>query len=200
MSDNYFNSGRTNQKLETRSKILASAQFFLSKGVKFNLEDVAKKSGISRATVYRYYSSVDVLSTEAGLDISTKSPENIHKELSNLSFDKQILGIQDYFNNLAIRHENTFRKYLSTVVVSDALEAKRGARRKRTLKLALESTLLSKKDKEDFSNIFTILMGIEPLIVSKDVCGLDNKESIRLLKLAMKSMLKGLIDSEAKET
>lgn len=192
MKEKYFNTGRTNQKLETRSKILASAQYFLKKGIEFNLEDIAKKTGISRATVYRYYSNIDVLSTEAGLDISTKTPEVLYENLSNLELNEQILGVQNYFNNLAINHENTFRKYLSTVIVSKESEAKRGARRKRTLQLVLENTSLTKKEKEDYSNIITLLMGIEPIIISKDVCGLDNNESLKTLELAMQLILKGI--------
>ena len=54
---------------------------------------------------------------------------------------------------------------------------KRGARRKKTLKLILEETPLTPKEKEDLSNLFTVMMGIEPLIVTKDVCGLNNQES-----------------------
>ncbi|MGC6429667.1 MAG: TetR/AcrR family transcriptional regulator [Jejuia sp.] len=194
MNEKYFNSGRTNQKLETRSKILASAQYFLNKGLEFNLEDVAKKSGISRATVYRYYSNIDVLSTEAGLDVSTKSPEALFENLKDLKLEEQILGVQNYFNTLAIDHENTFRKYLSTVIISKESEAKRGARRKRTLELVLENTSLTDKEKVDLSNILTLLMGIEPLIISKDVCGLTNEESLETLNKAMRFMLKGLIN------
>ncbi|MEX0361849.1 MAG: TetR/AcrR family transcriptional regulator, partial [Allomuricauda sp.] len=61
MNKDYIQTGRTNQKLETRDKILKSAQYFLKKGKAFNLENVAQKSGVSRATIYRYYSNVEIL-------------------------------------------------------------------------------------------------------------------------------------------
>ena len=41
MKKEYIKSGRINQKLETRDKILTSAQYFINKGLEFTLEDIA---------------------------------------------------------------------------------------------------------------------------------------------------------------
>ena len=109
MNKNYVSTGRTNQKLETRSKILVSAQYFLNKGQEFNLEDIAKRTGISRATVYRYFSNVDILAAEAGLDISVKSPETIFENLKAVNLEDRVLEIQDYYNTLTLSHEKLFR-------------------------------------------------------------------------------------------
>jgi len=196
MNKNYINTGRTNQKLETRSKILVSAQYFLNNGLEFNLEDIAKWTKISRATVYRYFPNVDILAAEAGLDISTKSPETICKNLKGISMEDKVLEIQDYYNTLAIDNEKLFRKYLSTVLDLNTSTPKRGARRKKTLQLLFEKTNFTNKEKEDLSNLFTILMGIEPLVVTKDVCGLNNNESVELMKWGMKLLFKGFIDSK----
>ena len=192
MNKRYLSSGRTSQKLETRNKILAIAQHYLNKGLEFNLEDIAKKTGISRATVYRYFSNIDILAAEAGLDFSTESPENLFKNLKSNKIQDKILEIQEYYNKLALDHENLFRKYISVVLDSNTSTIKRGARRKMTLLMALEETNLTQKEKEDFSNLFTILMGIEPLIVTKDVCNLNNSESIELMKWGINLIFKGL--------
>lgn len=192
MKSKNIQSGRINQKLETRDKILASATFFLNKGIDFNLDDVAKKAGISRATIYRYYSNTEVLSSEAGLDINTQSPETVFKNLQHQNLDQILLGVQDYFNTLAIDHENAFRKYLGISIGASSSEIKRGARRKKTLQLALENTKLTQNEKEKIANLLTHLMGIEPLIVCKDVCGLTNDQSKELLKWGMTLILKGL--------
>ncbi|WP_461302899.1 TetR/AcrR family transcriptional regulator [Aureisphaera sp.] len=181
--------------METRNKILASAQYFLNRGLEFNLEDIANRTGISRATVYRYFSNIDILAAEAGLDVSTKSPETICENLKGNNLENKIIEIQDYFNTLALDHENLFRKYLSAVLDSSTSSLKRGARRKKTLQLILEDTDYTQKEKEDLSNLLTIYMGIEPLIVTKDVCNLNNKESIELMKWGMKLLLKGFMDS-----
>ena len=198
MKEEYIKTGRTNQKLVTRERILVSAQHFIKKGLEFTLEDVAKKTGISRATIYRYYSKVEILANEAGLDISTKSPETINGDLKGKNLEEKILGVQEYYNTLTLDHENAFRKYLSTVLTSSSSEVKRGARRIKTLQLALESTEFTPKEKKDLANLSTILMGIEPLIVTKDVSGLNNGESMELLKWGMKLILKGFFVSKNK--
>ena len=196
MSKKYLNTGRTNQKLGTRNLILKTAQKFLNEGLHFNLEDVAKEAGKSRATVYRYFSNIDILAAEAGLDISTKDPTEIYEDLKGKGLEKQILEIQHYYNNLAIDHEMLFRKYLSTVLDSNTSTPKRGARRKKTLELVLADSNFSKEEKQKLSNLFTILMGIEPLIVSKDVCGLNNNETIEIMAWGTNLLFKGLNNSK----
>lgn len=196
MNDNYLDSGRTNQKIETRRKILASAQYFLNKGLDFNLEDIAKKTGISRATVYRYFSNVDILAAEAALDISTISPETLCENLQGTRLQDKVLEIQTYYNTLTLDHENLFRKYLSAVLDPSHAPLKRGARRKRTLEMVLETTDFSPTEKEDLSNLFTIFMGMEPFIVTKDVCGLNNDESVHLLQWGMGLLFQGLMNSK----
>lgn len=196
MSNDYIKTGRTNQKIETRSNILINAQYFINNGLEFNLEDIAKRSGISRATIYRYFSNVDILAAEAGLDVNTKSSETICESLQAKTLEDKILEIQDYYNTLAIDHEKLFRKYISAVLDSSTPTPKRGARRKKTLQLVLENTNYTPKEKEDLSNLLTILMGIEPLIVTKDVCGLNNSESTELMKWGLELLLKGFISSK----
>ncbi|QNJ98126.1 TetR/AcrR family transcriptional regulator [Constantimarinum furrinae] len=196
MTKTYTSTGRTNQKLETRKLILRTAQTFLNKGLDFNLEDIAKEAGISRATVYRYFSNIDILGAEAGLDISTKDPQDIYEDLKGKEFEQKVLGIQQYYNKLAVDHEKLFRKYLSTVLNSNTSIPKRGARRKKTLKLVLDDSNFSSDEKQKLANLLTIFMGIEPLIVTKDVCGLTNNESVELMEWGMKLLFKGLSNLE----
>ncbi|MAU14996.1 MAG: TetR family transcriptional regulator [Muricauda sp.] len=192
MKDEYFKKGRVRQKQETREKILSSTQELMNSGEKFTLEDVAEKAGVSRATIYRYYSNIDILSAEAGIDINTKSPKTIYENLQGLEIKDKLLGVQEYYNNLALDNENAFRNYLSIVLTSDAKYNKRGARRSKTLKMVLEEANLTKSEITNLQNLFTVLMGIEPLIVTKDVCGLNNEQSKKLLKWGMELLLKGI--------
>ena len=192
MKDEYFKKGRVRQKQETREKILSSTQELMNSGEKFTLEDVAEKAGVSRATIYRYYSNIDILSAEAGIDINTKSPKTIYENLQGLEIKDKLLGVQEYHNNHALDNENAFRNYLSIVLTSDAKYNKRGARRSKTLKMVLEEANLTKSEITNLQNLFTVLMGIEPLIVTKDVCGLNNEQSKKLLKWGMELLLKGI--------
>jgi len=192
MNNGYLKKGRIKQKQETREKILSCAQELMNSGKKFTLEEVAEKAKVSRATIYRYYSNVEILYAEAGIDINTKSPKTIYEDLRGLELKDKILGIQEYYNNLALDNENAFRNYLSIVLTSDSQHNKRGARRTKTLKMVLDETSLTKKEIKNLQNLFTVLMGIESLIVTKDVCGLNNEQSKKILKWGMELLLKGI--------
>jgi len=198
MNKEYISTGRKEQKLKTRENILSSAQKLLAKGNNFTLEDVAEDASISRATIYRYYSNVEVLAAEAGLDLNTKSPEVIYEALQDLDLPSVILGVQDYFNHLAIDNESAFRKYLSVVITSSTATGQRGGRRNKTIELTLtkDSGALNQKEMENLSNIASVLMGIEPIVVTKDVCRLNNNESLELLKWGLELILKGLFASK----
>lgn len=194
MNEKYVDSGRKKQKKKTREKILTSAQTLLSKGENFTLEDIAKEADISRATVYRYYSNVEILAGEAGLDLSVDSPDRIYERLKGKSLEEQVLGIQDYYNGMALDNEQAFRKYLSVVVNSDQMTKKRGARRKQALALAFadNSGGLSKEEVQRLMDISTVLMGMEALVVTKDVCDLSNEESKELLNWGLRMIIRGM--------
>ncbi|WP_347922172.1 TetR/AcrR family transcriptional regulator [Pontimicrobium sp. SW4] len=155
-----------------------------------------KKPEFLERLYYRYYSNTEILAAEASLDINTLSPENLIKSLQSKDLENKIFEIQNYFNTLAIENENAFHKYLSVVITSNAEKIKRGARRKKTLELALKDVEIAAKDKNDLVNLLSILIGIKPLIVSKDVSSLNNKQSKEILKWGMKLILKGYFESK----
>ena len=191
MSKKYINSGRKNQKLKTRDQILKSTQDLMDSGDDFSLEDVAKKADISRATIYRYYSNVDILAAEAILDINTKSSEELVESVQDKDIRTAIMDIQDYYNDLTIDFEAGFRKYMSVILNGPASKSMRGARRKKTLLMIMEqkSPNLSTEEREKLANLATVLMGVEAFVVTKDVCGLDNKQSKELLNWGLNLIL-----------
>jgi len=193
MKKNYVQSGRSNQKLGTRNKILDSAQYFLKRGMDFNLEDIAKNAGISRATIYRYFSNIDVLAAEAALDVSTKTPDKIYENLKGELLGDKILEIQDHYNTFTLKNEKLFRKYLSTVLNTNTIKVKRGARRIRILEMVLADSSIDSDEKKKLINLLTILIGIEPMIVAKDVCNLNDEESKELLRWGMNLILQAAL-------
>ncbi len=191
MKDDYISSGRTRQKLETRNRILKHAQDLMARGTVFNLEEVAHEAGMSRATVYRYFSSIDLLIAEAGLYIKTRSPEEILKGLSGKNTRERILGIQKYYNKLSLDNEEAFRKYVGIVLTQKSKKFKRGARRVKTLEMALSdnNSVLNEQELTLLINAATVLMGIEAMIVTRDVCGLSKQESTQTLRWALEKIV-----------
>ena len=196
MNEKYVQSGRKIQKLKTRDKILKSAQLLLDKNKDITLEDVAKHADISRATIYRYYSSIDILAAEAILDLNTISPQELYEDVKSKDLNNAILAIQEYYNQLTIDHEAGFRKYMSVVLNADQSDKIRGARRKKTMKMLLKKKArnLKREEVENLANLATVLMGIEAFVVTKDVCGLDNTQSKELLKWGMEKLLHSIIN------
>ena len=194
MKNEYLNKGRTGQKQKTREKILQAAKEIQGKGVEFSLEKVAEMAGISRATIYRYYSNKDILSAEAVLDMRTRTPDQILSAFNKADLETTLLGIQQYYNTLAIKNEKAFRKYLSVILNPENPVSVRGARRIRTLSRAVQDkeSSISGKDRERLVYMATLMMGIEAFIVTRDVCQLDEESSEEILQWGLKTLIKGV--------
>lgn len=195
MNEKYVDTGRINQKLKTRSRIIKSAQQFLEQGQSFTLEDVASASGVSRATIYRYYSNLEALAAEVALDLSFKTPTEMYEQHKHLPLQEMILNIQDYINRFSIDNEAAFRKFLSVVIAGEAPESKRGARRVSVLRMVLQNGKLDIENPEvkNLIHIATLLMGMEAFIVAKDVCRLGDQESMDVLKWGMEKLLQAVL-------
>lgn len=93
-----------------------------------------------------------------------------------------------------MNNEKAFRQFISAAITSKSPDLKRAARRKQSLHLALSesSTVLTPDETDKLINLLPVLMGAEAMIVSKDVCKLNNQESCELLNWGLKLILKGL--------
>lgn len=196
MKDEYLHSGRSKQKLKTRAKIVECARHFFREGKEITLEAIADEAGVSRATIYRYYSSADLLLNEVGIEL--QSPEDLYRQVKDLDFREQLLGIQDYFNQRTTRYEEGFRKHLGAMLSSGTSSPERGARRIATLQKTLQHlpVELSGNEKKYLLASAAVLMDIEPLIVTKDICRLDNDESLRALRWALEMILLGCLSGK----
>lgn len=197
MSKLPLDKGRVRQKLQTRTEILAAARQLMNKDADFTLEEVAEKAGISRATIYRYFSDLNLLCAEAALDIYHKSQEQLMSDVKDKSFSDRIFYVQQYYNQLAQQHETAFRRYLSVVLqesVKPGRKKLRGARRVKTLTSVLKP-YKKQLDPATYDNLIalsSILMGIDPLVAAKDVCGLQNAEADRVLRWGLEMVLRAL--------
>lgn len=77
-----------------------------------------------RATIYRYYSNMDLLSAEAVLDMQASTPEVVFESLTGTDLTDKMIEIQDYYNRLVLNNETAFRKYLA-IVINDKTAASR---------------------------------------------------------------------------
>jgi hypothetical protein len=69
--------GRPNQRTRTRKDLLQAASRLMKQGRQPSLEDVAEEALVSRATAYRYFSSVEALLVEAPFDVGVPEPDDL---------------------------------------------------------------------------------------------------------------------------
>jgi len=161
-----------------------------------SLEEVAEKAGISRATIYRYFPSVEVLVGEIGLSHESKIPDELVSDVADMTLTKALLHIQEYFNDHAISNEKMLRKFLSvSLQIDSSIDTYiRGARRLLAADgvISEKGTFINKKERENLARIMVVLSGIEPLIANRDVNGITPAESKELLSWAIKKIIKGM--------
>ena len=194
MKKNNLQAGRKNQKLKTRDKIIDAAHQLLKSGQELNIDEVAKEAGVSRATVYRYYSSPELLAVQLNLNLNVPAPAQIASSLSQVSLKEGMLQIQNQFLDFIFTNENSSRTFLSAFLSMTSPELKRGENRLKTVQYFLNNNQndLDEYTKEKLKHITVLLMGIEAVLVTKDVCGLDEKKTRETLTWGLEMLLKGI--------
>ena len=195
MKSNYVDTGRRKQKLKTHYKIFDAAQVLMNKGDTLTLEKVAKEANISRATIYRYYSNIETLTAELALSIQDEDPERFALENKDLSIEELIFKIQNHYLDFTFRNEATFRKFLGSLLTSETGKNKRAGRRIIALEkvLSLKKNNLSDRDKNHLINIASLFMGVEALILTKDVCNLNDEEAKESLQWGLRMLLNSVL-------
>ncbi|MCL6267300.1 TetR/AcrR family transcriptional regulator [Flagellimonas myxillae] len=191
--NDHLQTGRHKQKQETRNRILNAANQLIQEGTSITMDNVAEKAQISRATIYRYYSSIDSLSMELVLQLNVPNTDILLERFKDKSFDEAILGIQKAYLQFILDNENTSRKFLGSVLTLTDPKLKRGQNREAVLRkiFAQKEPKLDVKQKEKFISICVLFMGIESVIASKDVCGLNDAQTRAALQWGMEMILKG---------
>ena len=190
----HLESGRTAQKQQTRRKILLAANQLLEKGIGLSMEAIAKEAAISRATIYRYYSSIDSLATELILQLNVPTQPQIDKVVTGKNLKADLTNIQEIYLNFILENEVASRKFLGAVLSSADPKLERGKNRLHALTHYFEQfpSSFAAKDHQNLINVSVLLMGIESIIVSKDVCGLEADEAKNALRWGLEMILKGL--------
>lgn len=192
--------GRVNQKQRTRSALLAAARHLLEQGALPTLQEIADEASVSRATAYRYYSDTEVLLMEAALDGIAAQVDRLHPGAGSPAtelegrLDLTVQGIVD----MVLDNEALFRTYLRGVVAGDR-RPERGGRRLRWIGDAIgaDRSRFSKKLLERLVNALSLLTGIETVVVSRDVCGLDAAGTRELCLWTARAIIRAAIEEAA---
>lgn len=185
---------RINQKRRTRAELLRAAWELTEQGLQPSVAEVADHAGISRATAYRYFSKPEDMLREAALDAIARKIGNAYPDLPDeaASLEERLETLVGQVFDMVAGNEATFRTFLaSTLTGADG--TKRGARRVAWLTRALEPLRLKLTDVE-FRRLvqgLSLTLGIETLIVFKDVCELTTEEARQATIWSALAILRG---------
>lgn len=186
-------SGRVMQKQRTRRALLAAARELLDAGTTpTGIQEIADHAGISRATAYRYYASAERLLEEAVLDGIASRVEalSLPREGAKPTPQDSLTSTVDAIVDMVLANEALFRTYLRNVVAGDDRQP-RGARRIGWLQEALQASgaKLSPGEATRLLHALSLLTGIETVVVSKDVCGLDDVQTRELCRWTAQAII-----------
>lgn len=209
---NWKEEGRINQKRRTRAAILEATRLLLREGQRPSVAEAADVARVSRATAYRYFPTQQYLLSEAALE-SARTEINSLLEQSAPSDDPVVRldAVVQALQQVTIEQEAAFRTLLQLSLEAHAHgeqvretagEQLRGGRRIGWIEEALASlSNLFERHPATFRRLVAALslcMGIEALIVLRDVCGLEANEAVEVSRWAAQALLQaGLHEATA---
>jgi AcrR family transcriptional regulator len=188
--------GRIEQKLKTREKLVAVANELLLKGEELSIEQVARKAGISKATAYRYFTGTAALKREASLQLKAQTSDDLFAGVSETDIQARLGLLIDYHFRLFTENETEFRLFLSSVIadsVSNKSGYSRGGRRIALIQEALRP-LKASVDTGTFQQIvcaLSVFFGIESVTILKDLCHLNNEALLQHWRWAVHRIVFG---------
>jgi len=189
---------RTAQKLRTRAALLTAARELVGQGRTPTVAEVADAALVSRATAYRYFPNQEALLVELPLDEDAPTVESLFGADAPADAEDRAALVQNALYDLARDHETEFRIFLSASVTR-SLRARdgradpfRGARRSALLREALAplGSELPDEQLERLETAVAMLVGVEAMIVSRDVLRLDHDEARRAGEWAVRQLVR----------
>ena len=199
---------RRNQKERTRAAIVEAAIGLLRDGITPTVSSAAAAAKVSRPTAYRYFPTQDALLNEI-TDI-TPGVESVDEAVRAMrsSDPRQRLGeLLDRFNRLVVEDEGRYRAalrvYLDTWFAARTADETaprvRAGRRRRWLEDALEPlrATLPPASWSRLQSALALTLGIDSVVVLKDVCSLDNEEALDVLRWTALAILDAAVREAA---
>ncbi len=192
---------RANQKARTRAALVsAAAELLRRNGVPPTVAEAAEHARVSRTTAYRYFPSQDLLLMEiASLAPAVAPVEAVVAGLRDGTAEQRLLRLVDAFNPVVFAEQPAMRTALRGFLDTWFEERRTGeeapvvreGRRMRWLDAALAPLRAELKEAEwrRLRAALALTMGVEALVVMKDVCRLDDAEALETLRWAAGALL-----------
>ena len=192
---------RANQKQRTRAAIVEAAVRLVRAGGSPSVAAAAEAAKVSRATAYRYFPTPEDLLLEVLSVTPAMAPvEATLAGLASLDPEERVLRLQSTFNPIVLAEEaqmrTALRSYLDHWLANrrkgdEALPVREG-RRMRWLGAALEPARRSmpKAQWRRLQAALALTLGMDAMVVMKDVCRLNDAEAQEVLRWAAQALLR----------
>jgi AcrR family transcriptional regulator len=200
--------GRVNQKERTRAALVDAATVLFREGASPTVAEAAEKAKVSRATAYRYFPTQESLLLEVAAVSPVVTPvEKTIAELSGDDVEARLMRVFDSFTPIVLEQEAPLRAALG-VYLDTWLEARRDGkeapkvregRRMRWLDATLAPARgqLTKRQWERLRAALALTLGIDAVVVMKDVCHLDDAETEETLRWTASALLRAALEEAA---
>jgi AcrR family transcriptional regulator len=202
---------RANQKTRTRQAVVDAARRLHRQGQTPTLAQAAAEARVSRATAYRYFPTQEALLVEiTGITPAAEPAEELVAGLQTQDAEERLLALLGTFNPAVLADEAGMRRallvYQDTWLrthrgAASGLETVREGRRMRWLDEVLRP--LGHLPGEQYRRLraaLALTLGIDSIVIMKDVCGLDDDEALEVLRWSATTMLRAALaadDSQA---
>ncbi|MCC6677526.1 MAG: TetR/AcrR family transcriptional regulator [Phycisphaerales bacterium] len=196
--------GRINQRRRTRKDILAAAARLLRMGRSPGMDDVAAEAGVSRATVYRYFPSVEALLVEAPLDGAVPGPAEVFGGDPSTDPVDRADRAEAILHDMVYRNEGQLRAMLAASLQRGEARAEgvpvRQNRRMPLIRAALAParSRMSGEAHDTLCAALALMYGVESMVVFSDVLGIGEAQARRIKSWAVRALVRAAMEeSEA---
>lgn len=184
---------RENQRLRTRKDLLEAAARLMRDGHTPSFEEVAEAALVSRATAYRYFPGLDALLLEAALDIAAPTAEQIFQGEATGDPVARLERLDAALSRMMAANEAGLRVMLAQSVqrAGGAAEPARQNRRGPLVAAALApaADAFDPEALDTLSKALVVLLGIEAVVVFKDVLRVSEAEARRVRRWAIRALV-----------
>ena len=196
---------RANQKRRTRAAIVEAALQLYRGGAAPTVAQAAAEAGVSRATAYRYFPTQDALLVELAVTPAVAPVEALLRKLPSDDVEQRLLLLLDTFGAIALTEEVQLRRALR--VYQDTwlrghrhgeteLPPVREGRRLRWLDEVLGPLQgMPEAQRQRLRAALALTVGMDAIVILKDVCGLDGAEALAVLRWVATTLLHASLDA-----
>lgn len=183
---------RSNRSIRTRKDLLQAAARLIRQGRRPTLEEIAAEALVSRATVYRYFSTAEALLVEASIDIAVPEAGSLFATSTDDDPVARLYEVDTLLHDIILTNEPALRAMLvHTLQRADNAQPVRQNRRTPLIEAALQPARRQFKPTalKTLANALALIVGTEAMVVCKDVLRLDDAEARKVKRWAIRALI-----------